>query len=352
MMEDKVKTQDFLNFPIMPDSASSFAAEFDALFNTLNILTLVFTFIVGIMVLTLVIRYREGNTKVNRKNPQSHNFFLEAIWIVVPSFLGLAVFAWGAKLFLRMREVPENATNVYVIGKQWMWHIQHPNGIRENNELHVPVGRPVRLTMISQDVIHGFYIPQFRAQYHVVPGRYTTMWFTPTKAGKFNLFCSMHCGTGHSEMGGYVYALPPDEFEKWLEKGGNRFQKDSTSMVDAGEKLFIKNVCANCHTEGDSLRAPSLIGLVGKERKMSDGSLRIADDAYIRESIMNPYANILFGYENNIMPIYNKLSEEELLQLVSYVKSLSNIPEDSLKKGSQVEKTQMNKSLSNDGKPQ
>lgn len=349
-MEDKVKTQDFLNFPIMPDAASSFAAEHDALFSTLTILTLIFTIIVGVMVLTLVIRYREGNTKVNRLNPQNHNFFLEAIWIIIPSFLGLAVFGWGTKLFLNMREAPEDATNIYVIGKQWMWHIQHPNGVRENNELHVPVGRPVRLTMISQDVIHGFYIPQFRTQYHVVPGRYTTMWFTPTKAGKFNLFCSMHCGTGHSEMGGYVYALPPDEFEKWLAKGGNRFQKDSNSMSEAGEKLFVKNVCANCHTQGDSLRAPSLIGLVGKERKMADGSIRKADDAYIRESIVNPYANILAEYENNIMPIYNKFSEEELLQLVSYVKSLSNISQEYPKQTSLLEKPQMNKSLSNNEK--
>jgi cytochrome c oxidase subunit 2 len=315
-----------LAISFVPEQASTLAHEHDALFWVLVTLTLVFTLIVGVLILFFVIRYRETNLNVDRSNPHHHHLKLELVWSIIPALLGLAVFTWGAQVFIKMRKPPANASDVFVIGKQWMWQVQHPSGIRENNELHVPVGKPVRLTMISQDVIHSFYIPDMRAQMHVVPGRYTTLWVEATKPGKFPLFCAMHCGMQHSEMGGYVYALSPSDYEQWLASGGNRFQTPAMTMQQAGERLFQTNACGNCHGMQDSPRGPSLYGLMGRVRRMQDGSTRIADEAYVRESIINPYNNILEGYTNT-MPIYGQFSEEQILQLIAYIKSLGQAPQ-------------------------
>jgi cytochrome c oxidase subunit 2 len=204
------------DLPIFPEQASNFAAESDALYYVLTLLTVVFTLIVFVLVAILAVRYRRGN-RVDRSNPVHHSSILEMSWSILPLILGLAVFVWSAKLFAAMYgQAPANSLEVYVIGKQWMWHIQHQNGIRENNELHVPVGRPVKLTMVSQDVIHSFFIPAFRIKRDVMPGRYTSVWFTPTKAGKYHLFCAEYCGTQHSEMTGSVYAMEPKDFENWI----------------------------------------------------------------------------------------------------------------------------------------
>lgn len=306
-----------------PPSASNFAGEVDLVFYGLVILTVLFTVLVGALVLFFAIRYRQG-TKVDRSRPVHEHLPMEISWSVIPLLLGLVMFFLGAKVFVKMRTPPENATEIFVIGKQWMWHAQHSNGVRENNTLHVPVGTPVKLTMISQDVIHAFYIPAFRVQYHVVPGRYTMQWFTATKPGEYHLFCGMYCGTQHSEMVGTVVAMEPKEFAEWLANGGNDVAP--MSMEQAGAKAFASRGCANCHTGNDTERAPTLHGIAGRQRRLQGGAAATADDAYLRESILNPYNRLTAGYVQT-MPVYaDQISEEEVLTLIAYIKTLGGMP--------------------------
>lgn len=309
-----------MKIPFLPEQASNFAREYDALFWLLSFLTILFTMIVMVLALTFINKYRRGKP-ADRSNPVHHNSKLEALFLFAPLGLALGIFAWGAKIFVEMREPPENAMEIFVVGKRWMWHVQHQNGTRENNTLHVPVGQPVKLTIISQDVIHGLYIPQFRVQYHAVPGRYTTLWFTATKAGRYNLFCSMHCGTQHSEMGGYVYAVPPDEFTKWLDNGGNQYKPIPKTMVQSGQKLWEELNCASCHGATDTKRGPALAGISGKTREFEDGTSMVADRAYLREALVHPYSKILKGYENS-MQTYEDLTEDEINALIEYMKTL------------------------------
>ncbi len=313
---------------VAPQQASSFAPQVDALFYVISALTIFFTVGVMAVVLFLAVKYRAGS-KADRSRPLNENLFIEIAWSVPPLILGLVIFAWGAVLFVHMRRPPKNAIEIFVIGKQWMWHIEHPNGVREMNELHVPAGVPVKLTMISQDVIHAFYIPQFRTQFMVVPGRYTYEWFEPTKPGKYYLFCAMHCGSGHSEMGGYVYVMPPKDYQTWLENGGSNPKFDHPTLVQQGEGLFKQLSCDNCHKEQDSERAPSLYGIYNKTANTDKGPL-LVDDGYVRNAIVNPYDKIVAGYTNT-MPEYKRvtqtepgLTEDQLRSLVEYVKSLSN----------------------------
>ncbi len=307
-----------------PTQATEYATRHDVLFYALTALVVLFTVLVGVAVLYLMIKYRASNKNVDRTKRIHHHLGIEIAWTVIPTILALIIFFWGLLLFKEVKTPDKDSSDIYVIGKQWMWQFQHPNGIRENNELHVPVGRPVKITMISQDVIHSLYIPQFRVQFYTLPGRYTSMHFTPNVVGKFNIFCSMHCGADHSKMGGYIHVLSPSDYTKWLENGGNRFSKNSESMIKSGLKTFAKNGCSNCHGGADTYRAPSLHGLIGRKRKMNDGRVVIADEAYIRESILTPYNNVVEGYEQ-IMPVYD-LSEGEVLELVEYIKSLSRAP--------------------------
>lgn len=309
-----------MNFPLAPEQASSVAYQHDVVFYTLLALTVLFTVLVFVLVVVFAVRYRRG-TKVNRLRPHHENLPLELTWTIIPTFLGLIMFFFGAKLFIEMRTSPKDAQDIYVIGKQWMWHVQHSNGVRENNTLHVPVGKPVRLTLISQDVIHAFYVPDFRQQIHVVPGRYTTMWFTPTKAGKYPLYCAMYCGTQHSEMGGYVYAMPATEYAEWLKNGGNNV--DAMSMEERGERLFKVLACNNCHAAQSNERAPGLAALYGSNRPISGGSSARADEAYLRESILKPYARLTAGYGPTMPEYQGQISEDDVLNLIAYIRSLS-----------------------------
>ncbi len=313
------------NFPISPEQASNFAPESDAIFYTLTILTVVFTLLVAGLVMFFVIKYREG-TKADRSRPIYEHLPLELGMTIIPTVLGLVMFFFGANLFIKMRTPPKDAMDVYIVGKQWMWHAQHaPSGVRENNELHVPVGKPVRLTMISQDVIHAFYVPEFRIQYMVVPGRYTTQWFTATKPGVYHIFCNMYCGGQHSEMGGYVYAMEPKEYAKWLANGGNDIKP--MTMEQRGAVAYDRLACGNCHEAKDTARAPTLYGLFGRTRKFTNGTSQAADDVYFRRSLIDPHEVLNEGYDNT-MSAYNDVSEEEILNLAAYVKSLgtSNEP--------------------------
>jgi cytochrome c oxidase subunit 2 len=309
------------NYPLSPPQASNLAPANDAIFGLITALTLFFTVVVLLMVLIFAIRYRRGSS-ANRDNIVHHSQKLEYLWSIPPLILGLVIFAMSAREFVTMRTPPKDSMEIFVIGKQWMWHIQHPNGVRENNTLHVPLGKPVKLTMISQDVIHAFYVPAFRQQYHVIPGRYTTIWFTPTKEGRYPLFCNMYCGTQHSEMGGYVYVVTQAEYAKWLARGGDEKKPSVKTLADQGHETFKRLRCDNCHGINDNERGPTLNGIIGTQRKFTDGSSTAANDDYLRESIVNPFAKITQGYENTMPPDYKTLSEEDLRGLIEYLKSL------------------------------
>ena len=224
-------------------------------------------------------------------------------------------------IYFKERTAPRGATQIYVVAKQWMWKLQHEEGQREINELHVPVGRDVEMIMTSQDVIHSFYVPAFRIKQDVLPGRYTTLWFRPTRSGTYHLFCAEYCGTQHSGMIGQVVVLEPAQYESWLSGG-----LASGSLASSGQSIFQQLGCATCHRSDTQGRGPNLIGLFGKPVQLEDGRAVTADENYIRESILNPSAKIVSGFKP-IMPVFQGLvSEEQLNALIAYIKSLNQPP--------------------------
>jgi len=247
---------------------------------------------------------------------------LEVMWIVVPAILSLAMFGWGAVVYVDFRHSPQDTLDIYVIGKQWMWKIQQPNGHREINELHIPVGRDVKLVMASEDVIHDFFVPAFRVKMDVVPGHYNTMWFRPTKAGRYQFFCSQYCGTNHAVMGGWVTVMEPSDYAAWLSGSTG----EDANPVVAGEKLFTEKACSTCHLSNGTGRAPSLNGVYGGTVRLADGSSVTADEAYIRESILLSNAKIVAGYQPLMPSFQGQLTEEQILSLTAYIKSLQSQP--------------------------
>src|SRR5207253_7555535 len=221
---------------------------------------------------------------------------VEVAWIVAPLILAMVMFAWGAIVYVDYRNAPRDTLDIYVVGKQWMWKAQQPNGLKEINELHVPVGRDIRLILASEDVIHDFFVPAFRVKMDVVPGHYNTMWFRPTKPGRYHFFCSQYCGTNHAVMGGWVTVMEPDEYGKWL--SGTAASGDPLAV---GEKLYSELACNTCHLPDGKGRGPSYYGLYGSKVKLADGSTVLADDNYIRESILQPNAKIVAGFQP-VMP--------------------------------------------------
>lgn len=316
-----------MEIPLLPQQASSFAVEVDAIYLVLWALTIFFSFAVMATLVFLAYRYRRGSN-ADRSRPVHSDLRVELLWSIVPLIIGLIVFAWSANLYARTRKPPADAMEIHVIGKRWMWQIQHANGVRENAELHVPVGRNVKLTTISQDVIHSFFVPAFRVKHDVVPGTYTTLWFRPTKVGRYRLFCTQYCGTQHSQMDGWVTVMEPDAFERWLANEGQSPERPVVSLIEAGKSLYDRMACASCHAQpsGDGRkplqRGGSLHGLYGSLVKLKDGQTVRADEAYLRESILRPNARIVKGYWP-IMPSYEgQLSEEQVLQIIAYIKSL------------------------------
>ena len=248
---------------------------------------------------------------------------LEIFWSVTPFLVMLVMFFWGARLYYDYFTPPPDTIDVYITGKQWMWKVQYPEGQREINELHVPVGRAVKLTMASEDVIHSFFVPAFRLKRDVVPGHFNVAWFKATKPGRYHWFCAEYCGTQHSGMIGWVTVMEPREYENWLAGGGA-----TGSMASQGEKLFQQLGCSTCHLLDEQGRCPILRNVYGNPVKLDDGRTVIADDAYIRESILNPNAKIVASFKRDIMPTFQgQISEEGLMQLIAYVKSLSKIPQ-------------------------
>ena len=242
---------------------------------------------------------------------------LEIIWSVIPFGLTMIMFFWGASVFFSVSRPPDNAQQIYVVAKQWMWKLQHMEGQREINELHIPVGQAVRLTMTSEDVIHSFFVPAFRTKADVLPGRYTTTWFQPTKPGKYHLFCAQYCGTKHSAMIGWIYVMEPQDYQVWLSGGA------TGSLASSGEKLFQSLACINCHHLDDQGRGPNLRGVFGSQVLLADRRTLKADEEYLRECILNPSAKRVAGFEP-IMPTFQGLvTEEGVLQLIEYIKTLA-----------------------------
>jgi cytochrome c oxidase subunit 2 len=306
--------------PLFPEQASTFAGNVDALYLFLIAVTAFFSLLIGTLVVVFALKFRRKSADEVATDVHESGL-LEIVWTVIPFCLTLVMFFWGAKVFFQITRPPANALEIYVTAKQWMWKLQHEDGHREMNELHVPIGQPVRLTMASEDVIHSFYVPAFRFKRDVVPGRFSTAWFEATKPGKYHLFCAEYCGTRHSNMIGWVYVMTPADYQAWLAGG-----TPGETLASAGAKRFVEQACNTCHGEQKGARGPSLTGIYGSTVRMQSGQTVVVDEAYIRESIVNPQAKLLEGYPP-IMPTYQGLiSEEGLLQLTAYIKSLSPAP--------------------------
>ena len=303
--------------PIVPDSASTFSWKVDAVYFYLSGITLFFALLISATLVFFVIRYRRRSPyEIPRPIAGSHK--LETVWTIIPFVIAMTIFLWSTTVFFDQYKAPQNAIEVYVVGKQWMWKLQHATGQREINELHVPVGRKVKLIMTSEDVIHDFFVPAFRTKADVVPGRYTTMWFEATKPGRYHLFCAEYCGMNHSGMIGSVVVMEPRDFDNWL--SGNT---GNMSPATAGQQLYQTIGCASCHgANGEGGRGPALTGTFGSQVSLASGGKITADEAYLRESIINPQAKLVAGF-GPIMPTFQgQVTEDQLLQLVAYIKSL------------------------------
>lgn len=304
--------------PLFPPSASTVASDVDLLYFFILGVSTFFAVGVSIAVLLFTVKY-------HRRRPADvgadihGSLTLELIWTGIPFVLAMVMFVWGAQVFFTLSKPPADAMDLFVTGKQWMWKVQHPDGVREINAMHVPINRPIRLTMGSEDVIHDYFIPAFRVKMDVVPGKLTTLWFTATKTGTYHLFCAEYCGTKHSGMIGTVTAMEPADYEAWLAGG-----RSTGSAAQNGERLFSDFACITCHRQDNSGRGPWLGGVFGSTVTLSDGRQVLADENYLRESIMNPQAKIVQGYgAASIMPTFQgQISEENLLQLIAYVKTL------------------------------
>ena len=305
----------FDNFPLWPQRASTMAGNVDALFIFLLIVSGMMTLFIFVAVIYFAARYRHRKGVLAEQIEGS--IPLEITWSIIPLGVFLVIFAWGAVVYFHGRTPPRDSTEVYVVAKQWMWKLEHAEGQHEINELHVPIGRDVKLIMTSQDVIHSFFVPAFRIKQDVLPGRYTVAWFRATKSGTYHLFCSQYCGTQHSGMIGSIIVMDPAQYEAWMSG------TPSGPVSAAGEKIFAELGCATCHRTDTQGRGPNLTGVFGNPVLLEDGRTVLADENYVRESILDPGAKIVQGFKP-VMPTFQGLvSEEQLNALVAYVKSLS-----------------------------
>jgi cytochrome c oxidase subunit II len=311
----------FQNFPLWPTGASSQAGNVDLLFIFLVVLSTVMTLAIFGTIFFFALKYRR---RPGHKATQIHgSWVLEIAWSVIPMGIFLVIFVWGAVIYYQEHTPPQSADTIYTVAKQWMWKFQHESGQQEIDELHVPVGRNIKMVMTSQDVIHSFFVPAFRVKQDVLPGRYTTIWFRPTVPGTYHLFCAQYCGTDHSGMIGQVIVMEPKDYQAWLSRGG-AFH----SLSAQGDALFQQLGCSTCHhNEGSQGRAPNLTGVYGSQVQLEDGRTVVADEAYIRESILSPAAKVVSGFKP-IMPTFQGiLSEDQVNQLVEYIKSIGMQPE-------------------------
>jgi cytochrome c oxidase subunit 2 len=312
------------DFPLFPDRASSIAGQVDAVYLTLVGTAGFFSVLIAVLLVRFGIKYRR-NSSADRSPGKVSGVKVEAVMIGGPTLIALGIFFWAAVVFARMQTPPPDAMDIYVVAQQWMWKLQHPGGQREIDTLHVPVGQPVRLVMTSQDVIHSFYIPAFRVKQDVLPGRFTSLWYEATKTGEFDLYCAEYCGARHSGMIGRVVVMQPDQYAQWLET-----HNDTGPPLPMGARdgariggVFASLGCTNCHARDATIHAPSLEGLFGSEVRLANGQTVIADENYIRESILEPNAKIAEGYQA-LMPSYQgQVSPDELIELIAHIKALS-----------------------------
>lgn len=309
------------NFPLIPEQASSNAQRVDALCLFELGVVIFFSALICILIVAFAIRYRRGS-RVNRSQPPLASTKMETAWVIIPLIISVVMYTWATLVFFDLYEPPGDAFEIAVVAKQWMWYLQHPEGRAEINELHIPLGQAVKLTMTSQDVIHSFFVPAFRVKQDVLPNRYTSLWFRPTRAGRYHLFCAEYCGTNHSQMVGWVQVMEPADYERWLMEAG-----PGPSQAEEGERLFVQHYCAGCHLGSQIVHAPRLEGVYGHPvpiQKGQDVSFVTADDRYIRDSILIPKQEVVAGYEP-VMPSYKgRISEPDLLKILAYIKSLAH----------------------------
>jgi cytochrome c oxidase subunit 2 len=308
------------SFPLWPERAASLSGEVDALFLFILGITGLFALGIWVALFYLAIRYRRRSDE-DRPAEIHGSLLLELAWTIVPLLLMGTMFAWGAKVYFQLYRPPDDAMTVTVVGKRWMWKLQHPTGQREINELHVPVGRAVRLVITSEDAIHSFFVPAFRIKRDAVPGRYNVAWFRATRVGTYHLFCAEYCGTEPARMRGRVVVMEPEAYQTWLAGGPT-----PENPVVAGEALFTDLNCITCHRPDSAGRGPVLAGIFGREVALASGETVLADEAYVRESIVAPAARVVGGYQP-VMPAYQgQVSEEQLIALVAYIGSLQVPP--------------------------
>lgn len=307
----------FAGLPLFPEQASSFAADVDALYVFIVAVSAFFAVLIAVLVLVFAVKYRRRHEH-EVGAPIEGSLPLELAWSIVPTIIAMGMFFWGAAVYYDLRRPPQEAHQIYAVGKQWMWKFQHPEGPREINELHVPTGRPIRITVTSEDVLHSLYFPAFRTKIDAIPGRYTEMWFEATKPGRYHIFCAEYCGTMHSGMIGTVVVMEPAEYQEWLAGGATE-----GTLAERGARLFQDLACNTCHLDTGQGRGPSLRDIVGRPVQLTTGESVIVDEAYLRESILNSQAKVVAGY-TPLMPTFQGLvSEEGLVALIEYIKTLS-----------------------------
>ena len=305
-----------MNIPLFPTAASTTATRVDEIYFFLLAFSALILALVFLPMIFFLFKYRRGNRACREPLKLSQNR-IEIIWTLIPTIVAMGFFAWGADVYFYQEVPPANALEINVIGKQWMWKIQHQEGNREIDELHLPVNRSVKLTLASEDVIHSLFIPAFRVKQDVVPGRFLTEWFKPTRIGQYRFYCSEYCGADHAEMQGIVYVMSPAAYEEWLARGGPR-----DTLAQSGEHLFRELGCSGCHVNSQTVHAPPLEGLYGRLVPLTDGTFARADDQYIRDYILHPNVQVLAGYQP-VMPTFEgRVNEKQLLELVAYIKSL------------------------------
>jgi cytochrome c oxidase subunit 2 len=305
------------DFPLFPDRASAIAGRVDALYLAELAICVFFTILIAVLIIFYAVRYRRG-ARVDRSNMVTSNLALEAIWIVVPLVISMGIFVAATIIYFQMYRAPADASDIYVVGRQWMWEVRHPGGKGERNELHIPLGKPVKLLMISQDVIHSFFVPVFRVKQDVLPGRYTSMWFQPNRTGKFHLFCAEYCGTKHSGMIGWVVVMDPADYQRWLASGTSE-----PTMAQEGARLFRSYGCSGCHGVNATVRAPLLDGVFGHPVPLEGGSIVTADEKYIRDSILLPASQVVAGYKPVMPTFQGRIPEDEILKIIAYIKALA-----------------------------
>jgi cytochrome c oxidase subunit 2 len=308
------------NIPFHPEQASSIARSVDQLHFVITAITLFFTIVIFSTILYFMVKYRRRSRDERPGNIEG-SVPLEITWTLIPTLICVGLYVWASSQYFANATAPDGAIEIFVTGKQWMWKVEHPEGQREINELHVPVGRPVKLTITSEDVIHDFFIPAFRVKKDALPGRYTSLWFTATETGKFHLFCAQYCGAFHAGMEGWVIVMERNEYEKWLNGAAG-----GETMEAAGQKIFQERGCATCHADNGAGRGPALRGIFGRPVRLAAGGSAAVDESYLREAILTPSAHLIAGY-TPVMPAYQgQLTEEQVLDIIAYIRSLGNAP--------------------------